>query len=38
MKNKVYVKPPINVDELKIRITTEVNILKENQDLTKKVM
>ena len=37
-KNKVYITPPINVDDLKIRITEEVNILKENPDLMKKVM
>ena len=38
MKNKVYATPPINVDDLKIRITAEVNILKENPDLMEKVM
>ena len=37
MKNKVYETPPINVDDLKIRISAEVNILKENPDLMKKV-
>ena len=35
--NKVYATPPINVDDLRIRITTEVNIVKENLDLMKKV-
>ena len=38
LKNKVYATPPINVDDLRIRITAEVNILKENPDLMKKVM
>ena len=37
-KYKVYATPPINVDDLRIRITAEVNILKENPDLMKKVM
>ena len=37
-KNKVYATPPINVDDLRIRTTAEVNILKENSDLMKKVM
>ena len=27
---------PINVDDLRIRITAEINILKENLDLMKK--
>ena len=30
LKNKVYATPPINVDDLRIRVTAEVNILKEN--------
>ena len=34
----MYVTPTINVDELKIRITAEVNIFKENPDRMKKVM
>ena len=38
LKNKVYASPPINVDDLRIRITAEVNILKDNPDLMKKVM
>ena len=38
LKNKVYATPPINVDDLRIRITAEVNILKENLGLMKKVM
>ena len=29
---------PINVDDLRIRITAEANILKENPDIIKKVM
>ena len=37
-KNKVYATLSINVDDLRIRITAEVNILKENPDLMKKVM
>ena len=37
-ENKVYATPPINVDDLRIRITAEVNILKENPDLMKNVM
>ena len=37
LKNIVYVTPPINVDDLRVRITTEVNILKEIPDLMKKV-
>ena len=32
-KNKVYATPPINIDDLKILITAEVNILKENPGL-----
>ena len=39
LKNKVYTAtPPINVDDLRIRITAEVNIFKENPDLMEKVM
>ena len=38
MKKKVCAAPPINVDDLKIRITVEVNILKKKPDLMKKVM
>ena len=38
MKNKVYATPPINVDDLSIRITAEGDIFKENPDLMKKVM
>ena len=34
----MHATPPINVDDLRIRITAEVNILKENQDLMKKVI
>ena len=34
----MYATSPINVDDVKIRITVEVNILKENPDLMKKVM
>ena len=33
-----YATPPINVDDLRIRIRVEVNILKKNPDLMKKVM
>ena len=36
MKNKVYATPPINVDNFRIRITSELNILEENPDLMKK--
>ena len=35
---KIYTTPPINVDDLRIPITAEVNILKENPDLMKQVM
>ena len=38
LKNKVYPTPPINVDDLRIRITAEASILKENADLMEKVM
>ena len=38
MKNKVYATPAINVGDLRIRITAEVNILIENLNLMKKVM
>ena len=34
----MYATPPINVDDLRIRITAEVNNLKGNPDLMKKVM
>ena len=37
-ENKVYATPPINVDDLRIRSTAEVNIIKENSDLMEKVM
>ena len=37
-QSKVYATPPINVDDLRIRVTAEVNILKENPDLMKKIM
>ena len=37
-EKKVYATSPINVDDLRIRITAEVNILKENPDLMKRVM
>ena len=36
-EKKVYATPPINVANMRIRITAEVNILKENPDLMKKV-
>ena len=36
--NKAYATPPINVYDLRIRITAEVNILKENPELMKKVI
>ena len=36
LKNKMFATPPINVDDLKIRITAEVNILKVNPDIMKK--
>ena len=36
MISSSYATPPINVDDLRIRITAEVNILKENPDLTMK--
>ena len=38
LEKQAYATPSINVDDLRIRITAEVNILKENPDLTKKVM
>ena len=38
LKSKVYATPPINVGELRVRITAEVSILKENPDLMKKIM
>ena len=34
----MYATLPINVDDLRIRITAEDKILKENPDLMKKVM
>ena len=34
----MYAALPINVDDLRIRITAELNILKEDPDLMKKVM
>ena len=41
LKNKVYVTPPINVDDLSIRITAKVNIFltsyeKTNEEHEKK--
>ena len=38
LKSRVYATLPTNVDDLRIRITAEVNILKENPDLIKKVI
>ena len=35
-ENKVYATPPINLDDLRILITAEVDILKDNPDLMKK--
>ena len=35
LKNKVYATPPISVDNLRICITAEVNILKKSPDLMK---
>ena len=34
----MYATPPMNVDDLRIRITAEVSILKENSDFMKKAM
>ena len=34
----MYATPLTNVDDLRIRITAEVSILKENTDVMKKVM
>ena len=38
MKNKVYATPTINVDDFRIRITTEVTILKDNPNLMKQIL
>ena len=38
LKNKVYATLRININDLRIRITAEANILKDNPDLMKKVM
>ena len=35
LKKKVYATSPINVDDLRIRITAEVNILKEKEEDNK---
>ena len=35
LKNKVYATPPINTEDMRIRVTAEVNILKENPNLMK---
>ena len=35
-EKKVNATPPINGNDLRIRITAEVDILKENPDFTKK--
>ena len=38
MKNKVYETPTINVVDFRIRITTEVTILKDNPKLMKQIL
>ena len=38
MKNKLYATPTINVDDLRIRVTAEGNISKENPDLMKTLI
>jgi transposase len=38
LKSKVYSTPPANLEDLRERITYEVNLLKENPELVKKVM
>lgn len=37
LKSKVYFSPPENTDDLRNRIVNEVNLLKENPDLVKRV-
>lgn len=37
LKSKVYFSPPENTDDLRERIVNEVNLLKENPDLVKRV-
>ena len=38
LKSKVYFTPPANTENVKERISYEVNLLKENLDLVKRVM
>lgn len=38
LKSRVYITPPRNLDDLRQRIINEINLLKENPDLIKKVM
>ena len=38
MKSKVYSTPPANTEDLKERISYDVNLLEKNPDLVKRVM